>query len=106
MKIADNAYPLRPRPRWTTATQMQFAEHLVFGATVTEAARRVGLSRESAHRLRVTPKGRHFAIMWETALDLRYGRIPLIQDVELEPDAGVWLVSTPPAGDTCDLVTL
>ena len=103
MKIADNAYPLRPRPRWTTATQMQFAEHLVFGATVTEAARRVGLSRESAHRLRVTAKGRHFAIMWETALDLRYGRIPLIQHVELEPDAGVWLISAPPPATSVTL---
>ncbi|WP_285018398.1 hypothetical protein [Novosphingobium sp. fls2-241-R2A-195] len=58
--------PVRPRKDgWTPARQAAFLGALAQGGGVEAAARRVGLSRESAYRLRTKPGAGSFAAAWD-----------------------------------------
>ena len=57
----------RPKNRhdgWTVARQAHFLHILAVTRSVTSAARSVGMSRESAHRLRARDPSGLFAAMW------------------------------------------
>lgn len=53
-----------PRPGWTPDRQCLFLHWLERTRSATAAAARVGLSRESAHRLRARDPDGLFALMW------------------------------------------
>lgn len=53
-----------PRPGWTPDRQCLFLHWLDRTRSVTVAAARVGLSRESAHRLRQRDPHGLFALVW------------------------------------------
>ncbi len=62
--------PVRRRPRydgWTDEKQRRFIEVLADTGIVTVAAKAVGMSRESANRLRRSPHGAAFARAWDAA---------------------------------------
>lgn len=52
-----------------------FLRNLVATQSVTEAARSVGMSRQSAYRLRARLKGEPFDIAWETAFQHTYDEL-------------------------------
>lgn len=58
--------------RWTPARQAEFLRQLVATRSVGEAAAAVGLSRQSAYRLRARLKGRPFDLAWEAAFQNGY----------------------------------
>ena len=61
--------PLRARrDGWTEARQCQFLAHLYITGRVIAAARAVGMSRESAHRLRRRPGAECFAHAWDVVM--------------------------------------
>lgn len=77
--------PRRPRPPafvpvptraradgWTPERQAGFLGALAETGSVSAAARRVGLSRETAYRLRAHPEGESFAAAW----DVIVGKVP------------------------------
>jgi hypothetical protein len=57
-----------PAPRWTPEKQGKFLEALARCGSVKGAAAFVGMSRESAHRLRRRDEGRAFSRAWDAAL--------------------------------------
>ncbi len=58
--------PLRRRAGgWTPMKQAAFLAALALTGCVREAARRVGMSRETAYRLRAKPGGESFADAWD-----------------------------------------
>lgn len=62
--------PVRRRPRydgWTEEKQRRFIEVLADTGIVTTAAKAVGMSRESANRLKRSPHGAAFARAWDAA---------------------------------------
>ena len=62
--------PVRRRPRhdgWTEEKQRRFIETLADTGLVSHAARAVGMSRESANRLRRSAHGASFARAWDAA---------------------------------------
>jgi hypothetical protein len=62
--------PVRRRPRsdgWTEEKQRRFIEVLADTGLVSAAAKAVGMSRESAYRLRCSPHGAAFARAWDAA---------------------------------------
>ena len=62
--------PARRRPRhdgWTEEKQRRFIEALADTGLVSHSARAVGMSRESANRLRRSPHGAAFARAWDAA---------------------------------------
>lgn len=62
--------PVRRRPRldgWTEEKQRRFIEVLADTGQVGLAAKEVGLSRESAYKLRRSPHGAAFARAWDAA---------------------------------------
>ena len=62
--------PVRPRhDGWTPARQVAFIQALADTACVDEAARRVGMSRESCYTLRRRPGAASFRQAWDVALD-------------------------------------
>jgi hypothetical protein len=64
-------YPVRSRTRhdgWSVARQCGFLAHLYFTGSVTAAARAVGMTRESAHRLRARAGAESFASAWDGVL--------------------------------------
>ncbi|GGD66229.1 hypothetical protein [Croceicoccus mobilis] len=69
----DAAY--RPKPRaprrdqWTRRKMVIFLRELAACQSVTQAAKSVGLSRQSAYRLRDRLVGTPFALGWEVALE-------------------------------------
>ncbi|HWT29433.1 MAG TPA: hypothetical protein VEB68_02275 [Croceibacterium sp.] len=66
--------PLRARADgWTPERQARFIGFLAETGSVAAAARRVGMSRESAHRLRRRPHAASFAHAWEAIVALRGG---------------------------------
>jgi hypothetical protein len=66
--------PLRARADgWTPERQARFIGFLAETGSVAEAARRVGMSRESAHRLRRHPRAGSFAHAWDAIVALRRG---------------------------------
>jgi hypothetical protein len=62
--------PVRRRPRvdgWTEEKQRRFIEALADSGLVSHAAKAVGMSRESANRLRRSPHGAAFSRAWDAA---------------------------------------
>ena len=60
---------------WTPERQMRFLEALAESGCVTEACATVGLTAQSAYRLRVRPDAQGFRIAWDAALDLGIRRL-------------------------------
>jgi hypothetical protein len=76
--------PVRRRPRldgWTEEKQRRFIETLADTGLVSAAAKAVGMSRESAHRLRRSAHGAAFARAWDVA---RHHAAGLIEDIVFE----------------------
>jgi hypothetical protein len=66
--------PVRARKDgWTPERQRRFIAMLRRGRSVVKAARAVGMSRESAYRLRERPGAESFAAAWDSALAMRPG---------------------------------
>ncbi|WP_336978741.1 hypothetical protein [Altererythrobacter fulvus] len=71
---AFSPVPLRARADgWTPRRQAAFLAHLAITRSVREAARRVGMARETAYRLRMKPGAESFAAAWDKVL----GRAPV-----------------------------
>ncbi|HVL78149.1 MAG TPA: hypothetical protein VM346_02570 [Sphingomicrobium sp.] len=62
------------RDGWTPARQLRFLDVLRRTRSVAAAARAVGMSRESAHRLRKRDAGGLFALTWESCFPPRVER--------------------------------
>jgi hypothetical protein len=61
--------PVRARADgWTVERQARFIGFLAETGSVAEAARRVGMSRESAHRLRKRPNAESFVHAWDAVI--------------------------------------
>jgi len=61
--------PVRARrDGWTPAVQRRFILLLALGATIGEAARRLGRSRQTAYALRDRDGAREFAAAWDAAV--------------------------------------
>lgn len=76
--------PVRRRPRydgWTDEKQRRFIEVLADTGIVTAAAKAVGMSRESANRLRRSPHGTAFARAWDAA---RHHAGSALEDIAFE----------------------
>ena len=68
--------PVRARhDGWTVERQFAFIEKLADCGSVTAAARHVGMSRESARKLRRRPCGHAFRDAWDAALDCGYAEV-------------------------------
>jgi hypothetical protein len=64
--------PVRARKDgWTPDRQRRFVALLRRGRAIAQAARAVGMSRESAYRLRERPGAESFAAAWDAALAMR-----------------------------------
>lgn len=57
------------RDGWSPALQRHFVLMLARGASVDEAARRLGRSRQTAYALRLKPGAEDFAAAWDEAVD-------------------------------------
>jgi hypothetical protein len=53
---------------WTPARQVRFIETLTRTRSITSACTAVGMSRESAYKLRERPDARSFRLAWDDAL--------------------------------------
>ena len=53
------------RDGWTPARQARFLAHLAITRSVVAAARKVGMARETAYRLRAKPGAESFAAAWD-----------------------------------------
>jgi len=76
--------PVRRRPRtdgWTEEKQRRFIETLADTGQVGLAAKAVGLSRESAYKLKRAPHGAAFARAWDAA---RHHAGSYLEDVAFE----------------------
>ena len=76
--------PVRRRPRydgWTEEKQRRFIEVLADTGLVSAAARAVGMSRETAYRLRRSAHGAAFARAWDAA---RHHAGGLVEDIAFE----------------------
>lgn len=76
--------PVRRKPRldgWTEEKQRRFIEALADTGLVGHAARAVGMSRETAYRLRRSPHGAAFARAWDAA---RHHAGGLIEDIAFD----------------------
>lgn len=61
--------PVRARSDgWTPLRQAEFLGYLAETRSVTEAARRVNMARETAYRLRTKPGAESFAAAWDVAM--------------------------------------
>lgn len=61
--------PVRPRADgWTPERQREFLEYLADSGSVREAAGRVGMTEQSAYRLRRRSDARDFDALWEAAM--------------------------------------
>ena len=68
--------PLRPRhDGWHPEKQIAFVEALADSACVEEAARRVGMSVQSAYALRRRHDACHFREAWDAAIDMGMHRL-------------------------------
>lgn len=64
-----HAVPVRRRADgWTPLRQAEFIGHLAATRSVAAAARKVGMARETAYRLRDKPGAQGFVCAWEAAL--------------------------------------
>lgn len=64
--------PANPEDRWTKRKMADFLRALAGEQSVAAAARSVGMSRQSAYRLRNRLKGEPFDIAWEAAFQHGY----------------------------------
>ncbi len=64
-----------PPDRWCSARMADFLRGLAVTQCVAEAARAVGMSRQSAYRLRARLKGQPFDIAWEAAFQHGYDEL-------------------------------
>lgn len=53
---------------WTPARQLHFIHRLAETKSITRACKAVGMSRESAYKLRDRPEARQFRLAWNRAL--------------------------------------
>lgn len=75
--------PARVRERadgWTPARQAAFLAHLAVTRSVSAAARKVKMARETAYRLRRKPGGEGFAAAWDAALGRGSGKRKVTTD--------------------------
>jgi hypothetical protein len=76
LPVPFDPVPVRPRhDGWTAERQIAFIEKLADCGSVSAAAKHVGMSRESARRLRNRCHGRAFRDAWDAALDCDYGEV-------------------------------
>src|SRR3954468_20365565 len=76
LPVPFDPVPVRPRhDGWTAERQIAFIEKLADTNSITAACRHVGMSRESARRLRRRPCGRAFRDAWDAALDCGYAEL-------------------------------
>lgn len=68
LELASRARPPRHN-EWTRAKMVAFLRELAASQSVAQAARAVGMSRQSAYRLRNRLVGTPFALGWEVALE-------------------------------------
>lgn len=62
-------------PRWTGERMAEFIAELAATQCVATAARRVGMSRQSAYRLRARQAGKAFDLAWAIALERAYQQL-------------------------------
>lgn len=67
--------PVQPRAHWTPAKQRIFLHALLETGSVARAARAAGMSRSSAHRLRLRLAGTMFDRTWHHALTTHAQRL-------------------------------
>jgi hypothetical protein len=90
-KPADRPVPyVVPGNRWDKPKMAEFLRQLAATHSVSAAAKAVGMSRESAHRLRARLKGQPFDIAWEAAFrhgydDLAHAALELALEGEEVP---------------------
>jgi len=76
LPIPFEPVPVRPRhDGWTAERQIAFIEKLADCGSISAAARHVGMSRESARKLRRRPCGRAFRDAFDAALDVGYAEL-------------------------------
>jgi hypothetical protein len=63
-------------PRWTNRKMVDFLRALATTHSVGDAAKAVGMSRQSAYKLRTRTKGRAFDLAWDRAFCYSYGNLP------------------------------
>jgi hypothetical protein len=78
MSAPDSSRSSKSRPKirrdgWTAERQLAFLEALAHTRSVSKAAASVGMSRESAYRLRERAEGALFAASWDRALQVPIG---------------------------------
>src|SRR4051812_30435887 len=74
-ELAFETVPVKPRhDGWTPARQLAFILRLALLGGVASAAKAVGMSRESAYRLRDHPGAAGFAAAWDKAQSWGRGR--------------------------------
>ena len=93
-------YPVPVRERrdgWTAQRQADFIGHLAETRSVTAAARRVQMARETAYRLRQRPWSESFRAAWDAAL----GKAPecpserrkvTTAELQWRLDSGLWAI--------------
>ena len=69
---SHDAVHITPHDSWTPQRQIEFLTALASSHSVSEAARAVGMSRQSAYRLRAKLKGEPFDLAWGAALRCRF----------------------------------
>jgi hypothetical protein len=85
--------PLRSRAGgWTPAKQAAFLGALAVTGSVREAARRVGMSRMAAYRLRSRAGAESFAAAWDTVLRRRKPAPPNVTRTVVRADADYYLL--------------
>ncbi|MBV7258044.1 hypothetical protein [Erythrobacter crassostreae] len=70
--LATSIIPASAAPHWTPERQSAFLTALASTHSVTQAARAVGMSRQSAYALRARLKGEPFDLAWHAALHCRF----------------------------------
>lgn len=68
-------FPRTGEDRWNKAKMARFLRELAATHSVSEAARAVGMSRQSAYRLRARLKGQPFDVAWEAAFQHGYDEL-------------------------------
>ena len=71
----DRAREPRPGDRWTAEKMAQFLRQLSATHSVSAAARSVGMSRQSAYRLRSRLKDQAFDLAWDVAFQHSYNNL-------------------------------
>lgn len=65
----------RNHDQWSREKMVKFLRELAASQNVSQAARSVGMSRQSAYRLRNRIKGSPFDLGWEVALEMGYHQL-------------------------------